>query len=166
MRVAKSLNLERESSEHLRCTHLQQVQHCTDLPRQITFLAHTKQGKMGPGLGRTLPLIKRTRRIRRRRRASKSQEKGEDRLPILEKMCVALLRSFRGQHGKKWFQGSAQGNWDLQEGQQPFRPNPNGVGDCTTTLKRLFIGADYLFLAIRYYENLTMKYIFFIILPY
>ena len=32
-------------------THLEQVQHCTDLPRQDTFSAHTEQGKMGPGLG-------------------------------------------------------------------------------------------------------------------
>ena len=36
--------------------------------------------------------------------------------------------------------GSAQSNWDPREGQQPFRPNSNGVGDCTTTLRRLLIG--------------------------
>ena len=35
---------------------------------------------------------------------------------------------------------SARGNWDPREGQQPFRPNPNGVGDCITTLRRLLIG--------------------------
>ena len=40
-------------------------------------------------------------------------------------------------------QGSARGNWDPREGQQPFRPNPNGAGDRTTTLKRLLIGADF-----------------------
>ena len=49
--LPRALNLERESCEHLRWTHLEQVQHCTDLPRQVTFPAHTKQGKMGPGLG-------------------------------------------------------------------------------------------------------------------
>ena len=37
--------------------------------------------------------------------------------------------------------GNTQGNWDPPEGQQPFRPNPNGVGDRTTTLRRLLIGA-------------------------
>ena len=37
-------------------------------------------------------------------------------------------------------EGSFRGNWDPREGQQPFRPNPNGVGDCTTTLMRLLIG--------------------------
>ena len=39
------------SCEHLRWTHLEQMQHCTDLPRQVTFSAHTEQGKMGPWLG-------------------------------------------------------------------------------------------------------------------
>ena len=39
-------------------------------------------------------------------------------------------------------EGSARGNWDPGEGQQPFRPDPNGVGDRTITLRRLLIGAD------------------------
>ena len=37
--------------------------------------------------------------------------------------------------------GSARGNWDPREGQQPSRPNPNGAGDLITTLRRLLIGA-------------------------
>ena len=41
----------RKVVEHLRWTHLEQAQHCTDLPRQVTFPVHTEQGKMGPGLG-------------------------------------------------------------------------------------------------------------------
>ena len=45
------LNLERKCSEHLKWTHLEQVQHCTDLPSQVTFPAHTEQGKMMSGLG-------------------------------------------------------------------------------------------------------------------
>ena len=47
----RALNLDRESCDHLRWTHLEQVQHCTNLPRQVTFPAHTEQEKMGPGLG-------------------------------------------------------------------------------------------------------------------
>ena len=39
--------------------------------------------------------------MRRQRRARERQEKREDRRPILKKLRVALLRSFRGQHGKK-----------------------------------------------------------------
>ena len=51
LELPKVLNLERESCEHLSWTHLEQVQHCTDLPCQVTFPAHTEQRKMGPGLG-------------------------------------------------------------------------------------------------------------------
>ena len=38
-------------------------------------------------------------------------------------------------------EGNAWGNWDPREGEQPFRLNPNGVGDRTITLRRLLIGA-------------------------
>ena len=79
--------------------------------------------------------------MRRRRRAREEQEKGEDRQGILRKLCAAFLRSFRGQHSEK-IKGTARGNWDPREGQQPFRSNPNGVGNRTTTLRRLLIGAE------------------------
>ena len=81
--------------------------------------------------------------MRKRRRAGEGQEKrkSENRRPILKKLCAALLQSFRGQHSKK-MKGSARGNWDPWEGQQPFRPNPNRAGDRTTTLQWLLIGAD------------------------
>ena len=135
------LNLERESCKHLRWTDLEQVQHCTDLPCQVAFPAHTEQGKMGPGLGWTLLLIKRRRRMRRQRRAREGQKRErENRRPILKKLCAALLRSFREQHSEK-MKGSGRGNWDPREGQQPFRPNPNGFGDRTTRLRRPLIGA-------------------------
>ena len=71
------------------------------------------------------------------------ERKRENRRPILRKLCAAFLRSFRGQHSEK-MKGSAWGNWDPREGQQPFRPNPNGAGDRTTTLRRLLIGAEHL----------------------
>ena len=48
---------------------------------------------------------------------------------------------FRVQHSEK-MKESARGNWDPWEGQQSFRPNPNGVRDCTTTLRWLLIGAE------------------------
>ena len=81
--------------------------------------------------------------MRRRRRAREGQEKREreNRRSILKKLCAAILRSFRGQHSEK-MQGSTRGNWDPREVQQPFRPNPNGVGDRIITLRRLLIGAD------------------------
>ena len=58
----------------------------------------------------------------------------------MKKLCAALLRSFWRQHSEK-MKESALGNWDPRESQQPFRPNPNGVGYRTTTLRRLLIGA-------------------------
>ena len=58
----------------------------------------------------------------------------------LMKLCAALLRSFKGQHSEK-MKGSARGNWDPWEGQQPFRPNPNRAGDRTSTMRRPLIGA-------------------------
>ena len=81
--------------------------------------------------------------MRRQRRAKEGQEKRkrENKRPILKKLCAALLRSFKGQHSEK-MKGSARGNWDPRKVQQPFRPNPNGAGDRTTTLRRLLIGAE------------------------
>ena len=39
--------------------------------------------------------------MRRQRREKERQEKGDDRRPILKKLCAALLRSFMGQLGEK-----------------------------------------------------------------
>ena len=46
----------------------------------------------------------------------------------------------RDEHSEK-VKESARGNWDPREVQQPFRSNPNGFGDRTTTLRRLLTGA-------------------------
>ena len=39
LELSRALSLEEESSEHLRWTHLEQMQHCTDQPLQVTFPA-------------------------------------------------------------------------------------------------------------------------------
>ena len=49
--LPRVLNLEKESSEHFKWTHLEQVQHCTDLPCQVKFPTHTERGKTGQRLG-------------------------------------------------------------------------------------------------------------------
>ena len=41
------------------------------------------------------------------------------------------------------FEGSALDNWDPREGQQRYQPNSNGIGDRTTTLRRLLIGTHF-----------------------
>ena len=71
-------------------------------------------------------------------------------------MCCPL-RSFRGQHSEK-MKGSARGNCDFREGQQSFRPNPNGVGDRTTTLRWLLIGADKAMSYMNIYTSYTYSY--------
>ena len=40
--LPRVLNLEKESSEHFKWIQLEHVPHCTDLPHQVTFPAHTK----------------------------------------------------------------------------------------------------------------------------
>ena len=51
LKLPRVLNLENESSEHFKWTQLEHVQHCTDLPRQVTFPVHTEQGKTRQGFG-------------------------------------------------------------------------------------------------------------------
>ena len=43
--LPRVLNLEKESCDHFKWIPLEQVQHCTDLPLQVTFLANTEQEK-------------------------------------------------------------------------------------------------------------------------
>ena len=76
------------------------------------------------------------------RRRVRKRQKGEDKRPILKRLSAALLRSFRGSTAKKGFVwGSAQGNWDSSEKPTAISIQPNGVGEGTTTLRRLLIGA-------------------------
>ena len=49
--LPRVLNVEKESGEHFGWAHLEKVQHCTDLPHQVTFPTHTELAKTGPGLG-------------------------------------------------------------------------------------------------------------------
>ena len=67
--------------------------------------------------------------------------KKENRRPILKRLRVELLRPIEEQHGEKMVcvRGVA-GETGTKE-QQLFRPDPNEVGDRTTTLRWLFIGA-------------------------
>ena len=56
-----------------------------------------------------------------RRRARERQENREDR-PILKRLRATLLRQFKGTARRKngLCEGSARGNWDPREDQQPF----------------------------------------------
>ena len=47
--ASRVLNLERESCEHPRWTHLEQVQHCTDLPPKSHFQHTLSKERWGQG---------------------------------------------------------------------------------------------------------------------
>ena len=72
------------------------MQHCTDLPRQVTFAAHTEQKKDGSRVGMNATAHQEK---EKNEETKTGMEKG--RRSILEKLHAALLRSSRGQHGKK-----------------------------------------------------------------
>ena len=59
-----------------------------------------------------------------------------------EAACCPSCDRSEGRKAKNGLcEGSARGNWDPRQNQQPFLPNPNRVGDRTTTFRRLLIGA-------------------------
>ena len=89
------LNSEKESSEHFRRTHLEQVQHCTYLPRQVTFPAQNEQGKTGPGLNERC-------RSSEERGDEDEQEKGNRRSIFKEAACcpsAVVQRAARRKNG-------------------------------------------------------------------
>ena len=55
--------------------------------------------------------------------------------------CPSAVAQGAAQQKNGLCEGSAGGNWNSRKGQQPFRPTSNEVGNRTTTLKRLLIGA-------------------------
>ena len=72
LKLPRVLNLGKEGGEHPKWTHLEQVQHCTDLPLQITFSALTKQEKMGPELEK-----EERKSLRKKRKKKKEKEERE-----------------------------------------------------------------------------------------
>ena len=81
--------------------------------------------------------------MRKRRWARERQEKREDRRPDFNEAVSCLSTVLQGAARRKngFCERRARGNRYPREGQQLSRPNPNEVGDRTTTLRRLLIGA-------------------------
>ena len=107
-------------------------------PARSHFHCPLNSERWGQGWDERCRSSKKKRRMRRR--ARERQEKKGNRF---QRVCVL---SFCGRSGgstaKKWFVwGSAWGNWDPREGQTPFPPSPNGVGNHTCTLRRLLVNA-------------------------
>ena len=68
---------------------------------------------------------------------------GEKRTQAINFKEAACCRSGEKRQKNDLCEGS---NWNPWEGQQSFRPNTKGVGDHTTTLRRLLIDAALVFL--------------------
>ena len=81
--------------------------------------------------------------MRRQRWARERQEKREDRRLILKKLCAALLRSFRRQHREKIVCARGVPGVTGTFGRVDSHFDPTQTGDCTATLRWLFIGAVY-----------------------
>ena len=148
--LPKVLNLEKKRSEHFKWTHLEEVQHCTDLRLQVTFPAQTDQGKDGTRVGMNVSTLKKKKKKKKKSKKAGKREAGEERkmaTNFKEAACCPSSVVQGGNTAKKGLcGGSVRSNWDPREGQQQFRSNPNGVGDRTTTLRWLLIGTDLLVL--------------------
>ena len=71
-----------------------------------------------------------------RRQVRERQKKRRKAFGRFQRCCVLpLCGRSEGSTAKKLLVNA-------KERQQPFCPIPNGVGDCTTTVRRLLIGAD------------------------
>ena len=116
--------------------------HCIAPPGH--FSSANKVGKDGARVGINVTAHQEKKKNEETKTGKK--RKRENRGLILKKLCAARLRLLRGQRSEK-MKGSARGICDFSECQQPFRLNPNGFGDRTTTLRWLLIGAEQLLLA-------------------
>ena len=71
------------------------------------------------------------------------REAGEERKQLIDfketARCPSAVVQRAARQNNGFCEGCSRGNWDPHEGQQPFRPKPNGVGDRTPTLRRLLI---------------------------
>ena len=72
--------------------------------------------------------------------AHQEKKKREDRRSILKKLRAVLLRSFKGQHGKKMVsvRGVPGVTRTLRKANSNFNPIQKGLGDCTTTLQWVY----------------------------
>ena len=91
------MNLENlERSEHLKRTHLEHVQHCTNLPLRVTFPAYTEHGKRF-GINVSACQEKEKKEKTGKREAGNERKQAND----FKYHRVAFLQPFTWQHGEK-----------------------------------------------------------------
>ena len=115
------MNLEKESSEHFKRTQLEHEQHCTDLPRQVTFPAHTEQEKTGQGLGLNVAAHQKEKNQKTAKRKAGEERRQAD----FKKAACYPSAVVQGAARQKMVCVS---NWDLREGHSHFGPAQTGWG--------------------------------------
>ena len=123
------LNLEKESSEHFKWTQLEHMQHCTDLPRQVTFPGSAPwTGKDGKRV--RMNVAAHQKKEKKNEKTGKRKSREERRQADFKEAACYPSAVVQGTARRKngLCEGCARGNWDPWEDQQPFRPNPNGLG--------------------------------------
>ena len=101
------------------------MQHCTDLPRQVTFPAHTEQGKDGTRVRINVAAHQK----KEKNQKTAKRKTGEDR-PILKRLRSTLLRLFRGLHDDKMVcvRGVLEVTGTLRKANSHFGPAQTGWG--------------------------------------
>ena len=79
--------------------------------------------------------------MRRQKRARERQEKRQATNFKGSACCPSAVVQRASRRKNGLCEGSVRGNWDPRKDQQPSQPNPNEVGDRTTTLRRLLRSA-------------------------
>ena len=103
-------------------------------PARVTFPAHTEQGTVGSKVGMNVTAHRKKKKNGETKTGRKGRRQATD---FKEAVCCPSAGRSGEKHSKKMVQGGAPGvTWTLGKGQKPFRPNPNGVGDRTSTLRR------------------------------
>ena len=82
--------------------------------------------------------------VHQEKKNEKTGRRREKTVGQFQRGCVPSCGRLEHREKNGSCEGSARGNWDPRKGQKPFRLNPNGVGDHTTTLRRMLIGAGIL----------------------
>ena len=110
------------------------MQNCPDLLFQVTFSAHSEKD-----WARVKMNVAARQEKEEEKKTGKRREKTVD--GFQRGACCPSVVQRAARRKNSLCKGSVWGNWDPRKVQQPFLPNPNEVGDRTTTFRRLLIGA-------------------------
>ena len=95
-------------------------------PGHISSAHRAREDGARVGMNVTVHQQEENEETKKGKRGAGEKKKRKQATDYKEAVCCPLA-VVQGEAYQK-MKGSAWGNWDPREGQQPFRPNPNGVG--------------------------------------